>query len=118
MKAISLAGFALVAVAATANAQQTKKPASDDLPANQRPPKGMCRIWLKDVPAARQPAATDCASAVKNCPPNGRVIFGDADDPKGKAKAEPAAAPDPTKSTPMVKTLTGKRPAKKPPFLP
>jgi hypothetical protein len=37
----------------------------------------MCRIWLDDVPAAQQPAPTDCASAVRNRPAKGRVIFGD-----------------------------------------
>lgn len=37
----------------------------------------MCRIWLDDVPASRQPAPTDCASAVRNRPAKGRVIFGD-----------------------------------------
>jgi hypothetical protein len=47
------------------------------------PPAGMCRIWIEGVPAGQQPAPTDCASAVKNRPSNGRVLFGD--DPK-KAK--------------------------------
>jgi hypothetical protein len=37
----------------------------------------MCRIWLDDVPAAQQPAPTDCATAVRNRPAKGRVIFGD-----------------------------------------
>jgi len=36
-----------------------------------------------DVPAAQQPAPTDCASAVRNRPANGRVLFGD-ESPKGK----------------------------------
>jgi hypothetical protein len=48
-----------------------------DIPASERPPAGMCRIWLDDVPAAQQPAPTDCASAVRNRPAKGRVIFGD-----------------------------------------
>jgi len=48
-----------------------------DIPASMRPPAGMCRIWLDDVPAAQQPAPTDCASAVRNRPAKGRVIFGD-----------------------------------------
>jgi hypothetical protein len=47
------------------------------IPSAERPPAGMCRIWLDDVPAAQQPAATDCASAVRNRPAKGRVIFGD-----------------------------------------
>ena len=47
------------------------------VPADARPPKGMCRVWIDGVPAAQQPAATDCPTAVKNRPNNGRVIFGD-----------------------------------------
>ena len=41
------------------------------IPADARPPKGMCRIWIDNVPAAQQPAATDCPTAVKNRPTNG-----------------------------------------------
>lgn len=48
-----------------------------DIPASERPPAGMCRIWLDGVPPAQQPAPTDCASAVRNRPARGRVIFGD-----------------------------------------
>ncbi|MEO8579114.1 MAG: hypothetical protein ABI469_02620 [Gemmatimonadales bacterium] len=47
------------------------------------PPTGMCRIWINDVPASQQPAPTDCASAVRNRPANGKVLFGD-DPPKSK----------------------------------
>jgi hypothetical protein len=46
------------------------------------PPAGMCRIWINDVPPGQQPAPTDCASAVRNRPANGKVLFGD--EPKGK----------------------------------
>jgi len=47
------------------------------------PPAGMCRIWINGVPASQQSAPTDCASAVKNRPANGKVLFGD-DPPKTK----------------------------------
>lgn len=47
------------------------------------PPAGMCRIWINDVPASQQPAPSDCASAVRNRPANGKVLFGD-DPPKSK----------------------------------
>jgi hypothetical protein len=43
----------------------------------------MCRIWINQVPAAQQSAPTDCASAVRNRPSNGKVLFGD-QPPKGK----------------------------------
>jgi hypothetical protein len=64
----------LVALASTgAQAQEREK----DIPASSRPPAGMCRIWLDNVPPAQQPAPTDCATAVRNRPAKGRVIFGD-----------------------------------------
>jgi hypothetical protein len=119
MKALSFAGLALVAIAGSASAQKQQKPDSSEIPADQRPPKGMCRIWLKDVPAAQQPAATDCAAAVKNCPPNGRVVFGETEETKNRPKADPKVPMDPKRSMPMIKPLTGKPPVlKKPPATP
>jgi hypothetical protein len=58
-------------------AQGRGKSGGGDIPASSRPPAGMCRIWLDGVPAAQQPAPTDCATAVRNRPAKGRVIFGD-----------------------------------------
>ena len=63
-----------------------------EIPPAFAPPSGMCRIWIDNVPASRQPAATDCASAVKNRPLNGRVIFGD--DKTGSAKSHRAKHED------------------------
>jgi hypothetical protein len=63
------------------------------VPKGFAPPAGMCRIWINDVPASKQPAPTDCASAVRNRPANGKVLFGD--DPskaKGKSKKKPSAS--------------------------
>ena len=49
----------------------------------------MCRVWLDKVPPKQQPAPTDCPTAVKNRPSNGRVIFGDDyKDGAGKGKRE------------------------------
>lgn len=47
-----------------------------DVPPGHRPPAGMCRIWIDNVPPGRQPAPTDCATAVRTRPANGRVIYG------------------------------------------
>ena len=58
------------------------------------PPAGMCRIWINQVPAAQQPAPTDCASAVRNRPANGKVLFGD--QPKGKKTKTDKGKSNPT----------------------
>jgi hypothetical protein len=99
---VTLAFFGAAALApahvAGAQARGDRKPAA--IPEGSRPPAGMCRIWLDDVPAAQQPAATDCATAVKNKPQNGRVIFGDdyaKKDDKGDRKKGPP---------PFVKSFT------------
>ena len=88
------AAVGLVMSASTAQAQrpvpvkpksqtQQGQPRRDQIvPPGFFPPSGMCRIWLNDVPPGQQPAPTDCASAVRNRPTNGKVLFGD--DPKSK----------------------------------
>jgi nucleoid-associated protein YgaU len=66
---------------------------SDTIPRKHFPPPGMCRIWLDGVPAERQPAPTDCATAVRNRPTNARVVFNDTPrtDAKGRARPRPSA---------------------------
>lgn len=90
---------ALAAPTHFAGAQAPTRGRQTPIPAQHRPPAGMCRIWLDDVPANQQSAPTDCATAVKNKPQNGRVIFGDdyvKDDKGAKKKAPP----------PFVKSFT------------
>jgi hypothetical protein len=72
----------------TAHAQKGE----DDVPKEYRPPKGMCRIWLDKVPPKQQPAPTDCPTAVRNRPSNGKVIFGD-DYKDGAEKGEKRVPP-------------------------
>ena len=104
--------FALTAVlgvilsAGVAEAQRPV-PAKPQPPATQKsgreqivppgffPPAGMCRIWINGVPAGQQPAPTDCASAVKNRPANGKVLFG-ADPPKSKKGKSDKSKSSPT----------------------
>lgn len=106
----------IVAAAAPAMAQQrapkdtAKKAAA--IPADARPPKGMCRIWIDGVPAAQQPAATDCPTAVKNLPSNARVIFGDDFTDSSKTKNG-----DTSKLPPNAKGFTGVK-GSPPPLLP
>jgi hypothetical protein len=118
----SLVTAGLIAAAAAPGllaqqAQQTQQAPQKDttrksvVPADARPPKGMCRIWLDNVPAAQQPAATDCNSAIRNRPANGHVIFGDDFADSSKAKANPRTALPPNiKGFTEVKTTLPKRP--------
>jgi hypothetical protein len=73
---IRFALLILLAAAAPLGAQ-ARGQGTTDIPPGDRPPPGMCRIWLNGVPASRQPAPTDCATAIRRRPPNARVIFGD-----------------------------------------
>jgi len=69
------AAAALLSIAAPASAQAQGR--APEIPPGYRPPPGMCRIWIEGVAPAQQPAVTDCKTAVRNRPANGRVIFGD-----------------------------------------
>ena len=74
---VSLVALAPGELVAQGRSQQQRARPDTTIPRNMIPPAGMCRIWLDDVPAAQQPAPTDCATAVKNRSAKGRVIFGD-----------------------------------------
>lgn len=62
------------ALAAEAGAQVMVTASS--VPPGQRPPAGMCRVWIEGVPAGRQPAVTDCVTARATAPLNSRIIYG------------------------------------------
>lgn len=47
-----------------------------EVPRRYQPPPGMCRIWVNGVPPAKQPAPTDCTTALRERPANGRIVFG------------------------------------------
>ena len=91
MRSTAITLIASLLLAAPAGAQvlrgQEKEREGDTVPAAYRPPAGMCRIWVEKVPAAQQPAPTDCATAIRNRPANGRVLFGD-DYAKGDSRRE------------------------------
>ncbi|HVX42071.1 MAG TPA: hypothetical protein VHB25_21095 [Gemmatimonadaceae bacterium] len=100
MKRLSIALSVGLCLAAAAPAMAQGRDGGKDsakkattIPADARPPKGMCRIWLDNVPATQQPAATDCPTAVKNRPANGRVIFGDDFADSSKKGAKPKLPP-------------------------
>lgn len=81
----------------------TQPPA--EVPGRLRPPAGMCRVWVDNVPARQQPAPTDCARAIRNRPPNGRVIF---PDEQRRSSKRPTTRPrnerQPNKPPPKPKT--------------
>lgn len=120
----SMYAFAFVAVAAVSGAlgaqvrpqtQEGKPP----VPRSHLPPPGMCRIWLDNVPAAQQPAPTDCASAVRNRPRNGRVVFSEQLRhnprlPMVKSLKDPATAPK-QEDPPPKPSRPERKPAVKPP---
>jgi hypothetical protein len=85
----SLASISTVQLGAQEKARETK---ASPVPESAQPPAGLCRVWLANVPARQQPAATDCATAIKNRPANARVLFGDlrGDPAKPHQKGSPA----------------------------
>ena len=93
--------LAVVLLPARGTAQSSSQAKEKDAPVPKAylPPAGMCRIWVDNVPPARQPAPTSCATAIRNKPPNARVVFplgkdGKAAEPKSLA---PAQRPDTTR---------------------
>src|SRR5215207_6431363 len=94
---------ALAAGGASLKAQVRPQPQDGRaaVPRTHVPPPGMCRIWLDNVPPTQQPAPTDCASAARNLPRNGRLVYGD--EPRNprlplvKSLKDPPPAPPPRK---------------------
>ena len=95
----------LAALAPAGGMAQASKEKDAPVPKAYLPPPGMCRVWVNNVPAARQPAPTDCATAIRNRPPNARVIF-----PAGKEgrSAQPREA---SPNRPRTDTTKRKPPA-------
>ena len=77
------------------SSKEKEKEKDPPVPKAYLPPAGMCRIWVDNVPPARQPAPTSCTTAIRNKPPNARVIFPPGKD--GKAAEPKSLAPDTTK---------------------
>lgn len=100
--ALSFAFIATVLAASPLAAQARGRPA-DSIPEGHKPPAGMCRIWLPNVPPGKQAAPTDCATAVRNRPANATVIFGDPAPAKTANPRDKAPLP-----LPLVPTQQGK----------
>ena len=70
----------------------------DTVPLVMLPPAGMCRIWMDGVPAAQQPAPTDCTTALRQRPANGTILYGPASRETGGGRFDPSVgerAPSP-----------------------
>jgi hypothetical protein len=100
VRVLCLAGSLAFLAALPVGAQETgtREPkAASAVPQSAKPPAGMCRVWLENVPAGQQPAPTDCATAIKNRPANARVVFGtqreDAEKPIQKSVTPSSASP-------------------------
>jgi len=104
---LSLALVGTVLVSAPLAAQGRARQ-SESVPEGHKPPPGMCRIWLPNVPAGKQAAPTDCATAVRNRPANATVIFGDP--VPGRATKPREDMPVPLPLAPTSKGKGKKRP--------
>ncbi|MFM9014633.1 MAG: hypothetical protein ACKORK_13970 [Gemmatimonadota bacterium] len=65
-----------VSVAVPAKAMALAATGSANVPVAMLPPAGLCRIWINEVPASQQPAPTDCATALRQRPANGTILYG------------------------------------------
>ena len=75
-KSLKIAAVLVAVTAASASAQTGRN--SNGVPPGQRPPDGMCRVWVTGVAPGRQSAPTDCATAEAQArlTANARVIYG------------------------------------------
>lgn len=105
---------ALLALPASGGAQARTPAPKDTMPTAMMPPAGKCRIWMEGVPPSRQPAPTDCATALRQKPANGTVVYGPPARDAGNARFQsapardtrslaPAPAPEAKKAPPDVK---------------
>jgi hypothetical protein len=72
--AFAFAFAVMVSMPSVAAAQRDR---DDAIPKSAWPAAGLCRVWLKDVAPAQQPAPTDCGAALRNPPSSATVLFGD-----------------------------------------
>ncbi len=75
-RVLVLSALAVTVAEAQVTSTSGARSSAPDIPKEYVPPAGMCRIWLDAVPAAQQPAPTECSIAVRNKPPNGKVVYG------------------------------------------
>ncbi len=105
LMSVSLVAVALGGAASSVDAQRPRPPQPAErggdartseakVPKEHMPPPGMCRIWLDEVPATQQPAPTDCPTAIRKRPPNGKVVFGPRENRRADDKDPPVIKTD------------------------
>ena len=103
----SLAASATVllffAIPAAMEGQSRAAVARDTVPLGMLPPAGKCRIWMAGVPAAQQPASTDCATALRQRPANGTILYGPASRENSGGRFDPSVG----ERTPARTTSSG-----------
>jgi hypothetical protein len=57
-------------------AAQVRPGSRDTVPTSMLPPAGKCRLWITGVAPAQQPAATDCATALRQRSANSVILYG------------------------------------------
>lgn len=75
-RSLLIAALMATPLAAEAQARAREPQAPAEMPEEMRPPAGKCRIWMQGVAPQQQPAPTDCATALRQKPANGTVVFG------------------------------------------
>lgn len=97
----------VVVVFATVPAGAQERGRQPVIPRSAAPPAGMCRIWLKDVAPAQQPAPTDCAAAIRARPQDALVLFGGVPEsdraPSGSSRAAAPLQPGQLSSDPITR---------------
>lgn len=86
---------ALLALPAIVGAQGRGTTSRDTVPVSMYPPAGKCRIWMFGVPAAQQPATTDCGTALRQKPTNSIVLYGPAQRDAESERFDPKVGEDP-----------------------
>lgn len=96
MAAVTSLATPVLSSGAAAQERQAEPEILPGIPTSALPPEGMCRVWLRDVPVGRQPAPTDCASAIKTRPRDAMLLIGDQGKaPRGPARSSVNAIPQP-----------------------
>ena len=86
---------ALLVLTSPLAAQSVETRASSGVPSEMLPPAGKCRIWVEGVPPGQQPASTDCATALRQKPANGVILYGPPQKGSSGGRFDPSVGEEP-----------------------